>query len=226
MMDGDGPMPGLLTTAFRDAGLAVEAGENGPRPVHSTARDLGRLPEELILHPPPSGRRACSARFDEWAGGTARFERATDLAGLEEGKRVLTALHHARWEGGGRTGVFRSPLFLDFHDAMMRHLLERGALELTWLTVRGEPMAALYGMRWGEKVDGVPDGPAAGCAGERAARRGDPGLRHSPPPSRRAGASSICWPTRRPTRCSWPRRCGRWFRFAWCDRGRESPCVG
>ena len=34
----------------------------------------------------------------------------------------------------------------------MRRLLGRGALELLWLTVRGEPVAALYGMAHGDKV--------------------------------------------------------------------------
>src|SRR5439155_20781139 len=36
--------------------------------------------------------------------------------------------------------------------AMMGRLLELGALELLWLSVRGEPVAALYGMAWGGKV--------------------------------------------------------------------------
>jgi hypothetical protein len=34
----------------------------------------------------------------------------------------------------------------------MRWLLERGALELLWLSVRGQPVAALYAMAWGDKV--------------------------------------------------------------------------
>ena len=34
----------------------------------------------------------------------------------------------------------------------MAWLLEQGALELLWLSVRGEPVAALYGMVWAGKV--------------------------------------------------------------------------
>jgi CelD/BcsL family acetyltransferase involved in cellulose biosynthesis len=55
-------------------------------------------------------------------------------------------LHHARWEKAGETGVFRAADFLRFHDEIMPCLLDRGALELLWLSVRGTPVAALYGM--------------------------------------------------------------------------------
>ena len=61
-------------------------------------------------------------------------------------------LHHVRWTRDAETGVFRSSHYLRFHDTVMRKLLERGQLELIWLTVRGEPVAALYGMAWGGKV--------------------------------------------------------------------------
>jgi CelD/BcsL family acetyltransferase involved in cellulose biosynthesis len=56
------------------------------------------------------------------------------------------------FDNKGQSGVFHSPSFLQFHDAIMRTLLERGALELHRLTVRGEPVAALYGMTWGDKT--------------------------------------------------------------------------
>ena len=150
MMD-DGPMPALLTAAFRDAGLTAEAVETTRAPYIPLPATWDEYLKGLSCTHRRQVTRSLRA-FDDWAGGAGRLERATDLAGLEEGKRILTELHHARWEGDGRTGVFRSPLFLEFHDALMRHLLERGALELTWLTVRGEPAATLYGMAWGDKV--------------------------------------------------------------------------
>jgi CelD/BcsL family acetyltransferase involved in cellulose biosynthesis len=48
--------------------------------------------------------------------------------------------------------VFRSPLYLRFHDAVMRDLAQSGDLELHWLCARGEPVAALYGMHHAGKV--------------------------------------------------------------------------
>ena len=131
MMDGDGAMPALLVAAFRDAGLTADVTGAARAPVHL----LPATWDEYLKRLSCTHRRqiALARAFDEWAGGTARLERVTDPAGLEEGKRILTALHHARWQDGGRSGVFRSPLFLAFHDAIMRQLLDRDALELTWL---------------------------------------------------------------------------------------------
>jgi CelD/BcsL family acetyltransferase involved in cellulose biosynthesis len=78
--------------------------------------------------------------------------RARTAADLAEGKRVLVELHRSRWRGDAERGVFREAKYLSFHDAIMPLLLGRGALELTWLTVRGEAVAALYGMRWAGKT--------------------------------------------------------------------------
>lgn len=157
MMDGDGPMPGLLAGAFREAGFAAEIVETNRAPyIHLPATWDDYLKGLSCTHRRQVTRSLRA--FDQWAGGTARLERAADLAGLEEGKRVLTILHHARWEGHGQSGVFRSPLFLGFHDAMMRRLLERGALELMWLTVRDAPVAALYGMTWGGRTTAYQTG--------------------------------------------------------------------
>ena len=72
------------------------------------------------------------------------MERATDTESLERGKQALIALHHGRWQGTESTGVFRAPNFLEFHNSIMRKLLDRQALELVWISVRGEPVAALY----------------------------------------------------------------------------------
>jgi CelD/BcsL family acetyltransferase involved in cellulose biosynthesis len=151
MMDGDGPMPGLLTAAFRDAGLAAEKVETARAPYIPLPASWDDYLKALSCTRRRQATRSLRA-FEQWAGGEARLERATDPASLEVGKRVLVRLHHARWSGDGASGVFRSPIFLQFHDVMMRRLLERGALELSWLTVRGEPVAALYAMTWGDKV--------------------------------------------------------------------------
>jgi CelD/BcsL family acetyltransferase involved in cellulose biosynthesis len=151
MMDGDGAMPHQLAEAFRGARLVVETVETARAPYIPLPATW-----DAYLAGLSSSRRRHLTRslraFEEWAGGVARLESATDPASLERGKEVLVRLHHGRWEGGGRSGVFRSPYYLQFHDAMMRRLLERGELELLWLVVRGEPAAALYGMTCGDMV--------------------------------------------------------------------------
>jgi hypothetical protein len=90
--------------------------------------------------------------FDKWAGSTARFHHASSLDELEEGKRILIKLHHERWTGVPAAGVFRSPRFLAFHDAVLPQLLDEGSVELRWLTVRGQPVAALYNLVHNDKV--------------------------------------------------------------------------
>jgi predicted ATP-grasp superfamily ATP-dependent carboligase/CelD/BcsL family acetyltransferase involved in cellulose biosynthesis len=87
--------------------------------------------------------------FDRWADGEVELRVATAPGQIEEAKRVLVALHAARWPGGG---VFASPRFRAFHDAVMPALAERGALEIAWLTARGEPVVAAYNVVWGGRV--------------------------------------------------------------------------
>ena len=151
MMDADGPMPSLLTTAFRERGLAAEVVEMARAPYIPLPATWDAYLKSLSCTHRRQVTRSLRV-FDQWAAGDARLERVTDAVGLDKGKRVLIDLHHSRWSKGEKTGVFRSPSFLEFHAAMMLHLLERGALELLWLTVRGEPIAALYAMTWGDKV--------------------------------------------------------------------------
>ncbi len=151
MMDGDGPMPALLTTAFHEAGLTVETAETARAPYISLPKTWEGYLKSLSCTHRRQVTRSLRA-FEEWAGGAFRLERVTDPADLAKATRDLIELHHARWEGDGQSGVFRSPSFLQFHDAIMRTLLERGQLELLRLSVRGEPVAALYGMTWGDKT--------------------------------------------------------------------------
>jgi CelD/BcsL family acetyltransferase involved in cellulose biosynthesis len=150
MMDGDGLMPSLLAAAFRDHGLAAEEVETARAPYIPLPATWDAYLKSLSCTHRRQVTRSLRA-FEQWAGGEARLEWATDAAGLEKGKRVLIDLHHSRWNEGEQSGVFRSPSFLEFHDSLMRRLLEHGALEVLWLTVRGEPVAALYGMTWGDK---------------------------------------------------------------------------
>src|SRR5262249_31625493 len=90
--------------------------------------------------------------FDAWAGSESELVRAKTLAELERGKRILIDLHRQRWDSENGVGTFRSPRFLAFHDAVMPTLLRTQALDLSWLTVRGEPIAAMYNIVWNNKV--------------------------------------------------------------------------
>jgi CelD/BcsL family acetyltransferase involved in cellulose biosynthesis len=151
MMPGDTPWPRLLVDAFRGAGLHAELAETGRAPYVP----LPTTWEAYLKSLSANGRRNINSSlkaFDAWAGGTTRLETATNMDDLEKGKEVLVRLHHARWAADERSGVFRSPLYIQFHDALMRRLAEQGSLELVWLCAQHEPVAVLYGMTWAGKV--------------------------------------------------------------------------
>ncbi|HZZ80406.1 MAG TPA: GNAT family N-acetyltransferase [Gemmataceae bacterium] len=157
MMSADTPMPELLVEAFAAAGYRAESSviAGAPYiPLPSTWR-------EYLLRHSANGRRNLERSlkaFNKWADGTMELECITSPADVERGKAILMSLHHERWASADQAGVFRSPLFLDFHDRMMRLLAERDALELLILRARGEPMAALYTMLWAGKVIGYQTG--------------------------------------------------------------------
>lgn len=90
--------------------------------------------------------------FESWAGkdgwSLERVERETEL---DAGLRTLAELHEDRWAGGG---VFRSPRFSAFHRHVMQGALRGrdGRLDLMFLRVRGEPIAAVYNIVVGGKT--------------------------------------------------------------------------
>jgi CelD/BcsL family acetyltransferase involved in cellulose biosynthesis len=94
--------------------------------------------------------------LDKWAGAAGWELRLAGSADeLAEGKEALKRLHAERWSAKGRSGVFASARFERFHDGVMPRLLagEDGAsLELLWLVVRGEPVAAAYYLLYGGRV--------------------------------------------------------------------------
>ena len=65
---------------------------------------------------------------------------------------MLADLHEERWRAEGKKGVFASPVFLGFHREAMKRMWTQGALWLAWLEVEGEPVVAIYSLRWGNKV--------------------------------------------------------------------------
>ena len=93
--------------------------------------------------------------LERWAGaGGYGLRRASTPGELREGRGVLHALHSERWADRGRAGVFVSDRFRRFHDRVMAAFLEGrdASLDLMWLTVRGEPIAAVYNIVYRNKV--------------------------------------------------------------------------
>jgi CelD/BcsL family acetyltransferase involved in cellulose biosynthesis len=154
-MNCEDPLVPKLAEALRARGLAAGVTRSGeahfvtlPRAWSTYLRDLG------------SSRRYVVTRslreLDRWAGpGGWELRSAEKASDFEEGRRVLQNLHAERWTAAGRAGVFASARFKRFHDEVMPRLWagEDGArLELLWLVVRGEPIAASYNVVFGNKV--------------------------------------------------------------------------
>jgi hypothetical protein len=148
-MDGELALPGLLAEALERRGIAVESTVTARAPHIPLPKTW---PDYLAAL--PGSRRYAVQRalrdFDRFAGADAKFHVAQTDDDLARGRAILQKLHGERWEGTG--GVFASPRFCAFHDAVMPLLLRAGALELWWLEVRGEPLAALYNIVWNGKV--------------------------------------------------------------------------
>jgi len=169
-MNGEGELPALLETAFREAGFDARmtvVNEAYYVPLAQTWEEfLGSL---------GTRRRGCLRRqlreFEGWAESW-EIRSARTPEELAEGKKVLTDLHGSRWRAAGHGGSFSSPLFQAFHDELMPRLLAADALDLSWMTVAGRPVAALYNVIWNGKVyayqsgriTDVPNGVSPGIA--------------------------------------------------------------
>ena len=168
-MDGEGPTARLLTAALEQARIPVESEITGACPYISLPTSW----EDYLGSLPPGGRYVITRSlrtFDQWAQGDAELHEVRTPADLELGERVLQTLHGDRWRADAQGGAFSSPRFTAFHQEVMASLLAEGALELLWLTVRGDPVAVVYNVVWkgkvyfyqgGRKVD-VPKGVRPG----------------------------------------------------------------
>jgi CelD/BcsL family acetyltransferase involved in cellulose biosynthesis len=150
-MDGTRKVPFMLADAFgrRDLAVTVTCTGQAPYvPLPPTWQGyLGAL---------SSSRRYLVNRsmrdFEAWAGGKVELREAKDLEQLERMRGTLVALHEQRWQARGEGGVFGSPRFSAFHCTVMPALFAQGALSLSELWARGEPVAALYNVVWNGKV--------------------------------------------------------------------------
>jgi hypothetical protein len=107
MMDGDGPMPGLLAARFRSAGVDAEICAIAYAPYielsdgwESYLRSLPKKHRKKIRH--------SLNGFDEWSGGAWRLECISGPDDLERGKQILRELHRHRWAQFGTPGVFEA----------------------------------------------------------------------------------------------------------------------
>lgn len=150
-MNGESAMPELLARALRREALCVEVTPAGLAHYIPLPATFDGYLQQL-----PSSHRYFINRslrdFERWASGTAELKAASTLEELASARAVLMALHEERWSADGRPGAFASARFEAFHASLMPELLAAGALELLTLTVRGEPIAALYNIVWNGKV--------------------------------------------------------------------------
>ena len=168
-MDGLGRMPDPLAEAARRAGLSVER-------MTTTHAPYIPLPStwEEYLAPLPKKKRYGIVRalrdFETWNGGPIVLQRVRNLADLARGKEILARLHQERWQAAGAHGAFGSARFAAFHDVLMPKLLAEGKLEVSWLSVRDEPVACIYSIiangktyfyQCGRRMD-VPQGQRPG----------------------------------------------------------------
>jgi CelD/BcsL family acetyltransferase involved in cellulose biosynthesis len=150
-MSGDGVLPPLLAQELRRRGFDARLEVESAAPYIALPATWDAYLDQL-----PASRRYLVRRsirdFEAWADGTMRFERAETRADLERGSQILLALHCERWSGEGGGGAMASARFRAFHEEIMPALLDRGALDLRWITVRGEPIAAIYNIVWQGKI--------------------------------------------------------------------------
>jgi len=177
-MNGESVTPHLLSRALRNAGVdaRVEVATMAPY------IPLPRSWDDYLAALSSSQRyliRRSMRDFDAWAKGGLALHRAKSLAELEQGRRTLIDLHSDRWSSAGEAGAFASARFRAFHDEIMPALLDRGALDLFWMTVRDEPVVAMYSFVWqgrvqfyqgGRRAD-VPKGIRPGLVGHAHAIR-------------------------------------------------------
>jgi CelD/BcsL family acetyltransferase involved in cellulose biosynthesis len=149
-MDGNHAMAAMICEVFQGPGLSTVLAPTSEAPYIPLPPTWQQYLEKLGRH-----RRFLlkSLRdFDAWSEGRATYHLAQTPEQLQIGKRILQELHAERWQAAGKDGVFRAGRFARFHNRVMPLLLELGALELRWLSVGERPLAAIYNIRWNNKI--------------------------------------------------------------------------
>lgn len=153
-MSGEDPLVEGLRRALVAAGPQVTVTETGRCPYIALPATWDSYLKSLVGPNRYVVTRAMR-ELEKWAGhGGAELVRATTRADVARGRQILHSLHAERWNAEGERGVFARTRFARFHDEVMSQLLtgEDGQLNLLWLTVKGEPIAAAYNIVFGGKV--------------------------------------------------------------------------
>jgi len=148
---GDGAargLPKLFAAALEARDIRVALEERNVAPYIALPKTFDAYLGLLKQNKRAQLRKSLRA-FEAWAGGPPALVRVKSAAELAEGKRILLTLHRERWGGDG---VFGSAKFRAFHDRVMPDLLAKGALDLGWMTVRDQPVAAFYNFRCNGKL--------------------------------------------------------------------------
>ncbi|HEY2517818.1 MAG TPA: GNAT family N-acetyltransferase [Polyangiaceae bacterium] len=153
-MSGEDPMVEELRAALAQVGAHAAVTEVGRSPYVALPGSWDEYLRSLHGQDRYLVTRA-ERELQKWAGrDEVRLMRASTPEELAEGKRILQTLHQERWQERGDDGVFASARFTRFHDEVMSELLtgNEGKLDLLWLTVKGEPVAAVYNLVFRGKV--------------------------------------------------------------------------
>jgi len=162
-MDGDSPIPKLLEQELTSQGLAVTLEHRETAPYVTLPKNFDEYLGTYLRGSKRSQLKKSLRALETWAGGPPIFEHVRTAEQLAEGKRILEALHRERWPEGG---VYRSEKFRRFHDLAMPRLLAIGALDVGWMTVKGQAVSAYYNFSWnghiwhyqsGRKLDAPDD---------------------------------------------------------------------
>lgn len=166
-MSGDAALPAIVRDELARRGLHVSLEERDTSPYVSLPKTWDEYLGGLKQSKRGQLRKALRA-LSQWAGGELPvIERVRAPSELAKGQEILLALHRERWAAGSPSlmGVYSSARYRAFQDGVMPRLLALGALDLGWISVRGEPVAAFYNFRHdgrvlhyqsGRKLD-VPD---------------------------------------------------------------------
>jgi CelD/BcsL family acetyltransferase involved in cellulose biosynthesis len=87
-----------------------------------------------------------------------RFYRCETVDQLPSSLETLFALHQKRWEARGEKGSFSIAERRQFYYEMATSLLRRGDLELWFMELNGEPVAAQIGLRYGDTIYALQEG--------------------------------------------------------------------
>ena len=150
-LDGAAALTAALTAAAPPSGCSVEQTQIARSP-------LATLPvtwDDYLRQFNKKKRQSLTYAlrdFHAWAESDWTLTVARTEAELDCGLKILMDLHRRRWEAVGHDGAFAAPRFQAFHQQFARLALQEEQLLLMWLTVRGKPVAALYGFIAGGRV--------------------------------------------------------------------------